>query len=138
MGIEGDVILDPGDGVKRGLIGPHGIDRAFAAQRDAVVSAVTLVGAVGGVSRAFEERHVDILSRDVLHWRVSRLAERRGLAGVGDGASPTDTTTRERFTSIVIGWSAPGTLIGLDVMARILYLVSLHFLQDRLATLVER
>ena len=42
--IEGDVILDRGDGCIRRFVGPHRIHRSVAAERNAVVSAVALVG----------------------------------------------------------------------------------------------
>src|SRR5712664_265404 len=43
IGVEGDPILDLGDGRKGSLIGPHGVDRFLSTRRDAVVAAVSLV-----------------------------------------------------------------------------------------------
>src|SRR6202035_4510938 len=44
--VESDVILDLRHRFERGLIGPHRIEGALAASRDAVVGSVTLVGAI--------------------------------------------------------------------------------------------
>src|SRR5207253_6904532 len=55
---ESDVILDRGDGCIRCLVGPHRIHRSVAAEKNAVVSAVALVGAIGVMVRSFQQRHV--------------------------------------------------------------------------------
>src|SRR5437660_8077520 len=74
--IESDVILDRGDGCIRCLVGPHRIHRSVAAERNAVVSAVALIGAIGVMVGSFQQRHVDILLRDVLDRGVTSLSQR--------------------------------------------------------------
>src|ERR1700680_1071775 len=82
--IEGDVVLDLGDRDEGGLVGPHGILRAFPSDGNAVVGAVALVGTVGDVVRPLQQRHVHILARDVVDRRIRFLAQRQRLSGVGD------------------------------------------------------
>src|ERR1700730_15337173 len=65
MWIEGNVVLDRGDGCVRRFVSPDRIHRSVSAERNAVVSAGALVGAIGVMARAFQQRHVDILSGDV-------------------------------------------------------------------------
>jgi hypothetical protein len=48
--------LDGRDRGVWGLITPHCVGRALAAERNAVIGAITLVGAVGGVVRSLEQR----------------------------------------------------------------------------------
>src|ERR1700730_7731700 len=60
IGVEGDPILDLGDGGKGSLIGPHGVDRFLSTERNAVVAAISLVRAVGGVLCGLEQRDVNI------------------------------------------------------------------------------
>src|SRR5205807_772777 len=81
---KGEMILDRRDGSVWGLITPHSIDRTIAADRNAEVAAIPLVRAVGGAIGALEERHVDILARDVLNRGIGRFAERQSFSCVGD------------------------------------------------------
>ena len=74
--IESDVILDRDDGCIRCLVGPRRIHRSVAAERNAVVRAVALVGAIGVMVRSFQQRHVDILLRDVMDRSVTSLSQR--------------------------------------------------------------
>src|SRR5207244_8615026 len=67
-----------------GLVAPYGVGRTVAAERNAEIGAIALVRAVGGVIRPLEERHVDILARDVLGRGIGRFAERQSFSGVGD------------------------------------------------------
>src|ERR1700724_3525166 len=87
VGIERDMVLDRGDLRVGLLVGPDGIDRALATGRNAVIGAVALVRAVGDVVRSLEQRHVDVLARDILHGWVACLTERQRLPCIGDNAS---------------------------------------------------
>src|SRR5882724_11729503 len=87
VGIEREMILDRRNGGEWSLIGPYGVRGPRTTQRDAVVGAVSLVGAVGGVIRPRQQRHVDVLARDVLDRRVARLTQRHCLPGVGNHAA---------------------------------------------------
>ncbi len=84
IGIEGQVVLNLGNSGVRSLISPHRIGGAHPSRRDAVVSAIALVRAVGGVVRPLQERHVDVLARDVLNRRVGGLSQGQSLASIGD------------------------------------------------------
>jgi hypothetical protein len=75
VGIESDVVPDRGDGAVRRLIGPDSVDRTLSPQRDAVVSAVTLVWAVRGVVGSLEQRGVHVLEWNILNRRVARFAK---------------------------------------------------------------
>src|SRR5258705_429619 len=75
VGIESDVVLDRGDRAVRRLIGPDSVDRTLSAQRDAVVSAVTLVWAVRGVVGSLEQRGVHVPEWNILDRRGASLAE---------------------------------------------------------------
>src|SRR6266404_5045026 len=86
-GIERDVVLDRGDRRVRLLVGPNGVSRAPATGRNAVISAVALVGAVGGAVSPLEQRHFDVLARDILHGWVAGLTERQCTPCIGDNAS---------------------------------------------------
>ena len=81
--IEGEIVPDGRYRRVRRFIGPDSVGGAHTAQRNAVVCAVALVGAVGGVVRSREQRHVDVLARDVLDRRVARFAERQRLPRIG-------------------------------------------------------
>src|ERR1700722_20257451 len=70
ISIEGEMVLNRRDRFVRSFVGPHGVRRARAAGRDAVIGAVALVGAVGRVVGAGEQRHIDIFARDVEHRRI--------------------------------------------------------------------
>src|ERR1700687_4620217 len=48
IGIEGEMIPDRGDRVKRRLVGPDRVGGPLTAGRNAVIGAVALVGAIGG------------------------------------------------------------------------------------------
>jgi hypothetical protein len=87
VGIERDVVLDRGDRRVRLLVGPDSIDRALATKRNAVIGAVAFLGAVGDVVSPLEQRHVDVLARDILHGWVTRLTERQRLPCIGDNPS---------------------------------------------------
>src|SRR5207244_932401 len=87
IGIEGEVLLDLVDGRVRFLVRPNGIHGTLSANGNTVVRAITLEGAVRGVVRALQERHVDIFARDVLNYRIGRLAQRQRFAGIGDDAA---------------------------------------------------
>src|ERR1700720_1934868 len=69
--IKGEMVLDRGDCRVRLLICPDGIGRALATGRNAVIGAVALVGAVGDAVSPLEQRHFDVLARDILHGRVA-------------------------------------------------------------------
>src|SRR5438105_4426651 len=60
VGIESDIVLDRGDGGVRRLIGPDSVDRTLSPQGDAVVGAVTLIRAVGGVVGPLEQRGIHV------------------------------------------------------------------------------
>jgi hypothetical protein len=85
--VESKVILDAGDGHIGRLVGPHRIDRARAAQRDAEVGGVPLVGAVSGMVGPFEERHVDVAARDVVDRRIARFPQRQRVQSIGNDAA---------------------------------------------------
>src|SRR5271169_3832740 len=84
LGVEGEIILDRHDGSVWGLITPHSIDRTLAAEQNAEVAAIPLIRAVGGAIGAVEERHVDVLARNVLDGGIGRFAERQSFSCVGD------------------------------------------------------
>src|SRR5260370_19763006 len=67
--VEGEVVLNLCNGLIRVLIAPDRVDRTVAARWNREVGAITLVRAIGGVRRAFEQRHVHILARHVLDGR---------------------------------------------------------------------
>src|ERR1700730_18692607 len=79
--------LHRGDSWIRCLVGPYLFNRSVAAERNAVVSAVALVGAIGVMVRSFQQRHVDILLRDVLDRSVTSLSQRKRISGVRDDAA---------------------------------------------------
>src|ERR1700720_4533603 len=83
FGIEGEMIFDERDRRVRRLIGPHGIHRAMPAKWNAEVGTVALIGTVGGVVRALEQRHVYVLARDVLNRRIARLAQNESVPRIG-------------------------------------------------------
>src|SRR5258707_4741631 len=70
------------------LVGPYGIDRAFPAERNAEIGAITLVGTIGRVIRPLEKRHVHVVAWNILNGGIRRLAEGQRTSGVGDDASP--------------------------------------------------
>ena len=84
VGIEREVIADRLDGGIGRLVSPDRIDGALAARRDREVRGIALVWAIRRMVRAFELRHVDILSRDVEDGRVMRFTQRQRVARVGD------------------------------------------------------
>ncbi len=83
---------DLADSVIGLLVGPDRVFEGFAADRDAEVVGVTLVGAVGDVRGAGQQRHVGVGAGDILHGRVARLLQGQGMAGGGNlGARGGDT-----------------------------------------------
>src|SRR4029077_5627527 len=46
-----------------------------------------LVGAVGNAVSPLEQRHFDVLARDILHGRVAGFTERQRIPRIGDNAS---------------------------------------------------
>src|SRR6267154_4804477 len=68
----------------RSFVAPDGVDRAFSAGRNAVISALALVGTIRLVRGPLQLRHVDVLARDVLHRWIGRFLQGQGLAGIGD------------------------------------------------------
>src|SRR6202166_716995 len=87
VGIESDVVHDRSNRGIRRLIGPDGVDRTLAPEGDAVVGAVTLVRAVGGVVRPLEQRGVHGLAWNILDRRVARLAKSQCSARISDNPS---------------------------------------------------
>src|SRR5260221_8094534 len=85
--VEGDVILDPRHRFKWGLVGPHRIERAIPASRNAVIGSVALVGAIRRVFATRQRGHIDIPTGDVLNGRIGGLAKRQRIAGVCDHLS---------------------------------------------------
>jgi hypothetical protein len=85
--IESDIFLDLPHRFKRGLIGPHRIDTAVSASRNAVIGRFTFVWAEGRVFASRERSHIDIPAGDILNGRIGGLAKRQGIACVGDNLS---------------------------------------------------
>jgi hypothetical protein len=67
----------------RGLIGPHGVRGTISAEWDAEVGAVALIGAIGGVFSALEERHIYVVAGHVVNRRIASLAEDESVARIG-------------------------------------------------------
>src|ERR1700730_6065947 len=84
------MVPNRGDRGIRRLIGPDGVDRTLAPQRDAVVGAVTLVRAVGGVVRPLEQRGVHVLAWNILDRRVARFAKSQCRPRISDSTSRDD------------------------------------------------
>ena len=120
------MILDRGDGCIRCLVGPYRVHRSLSAERNAVVGAIALVGAIGVMVRSFQQRHVDILLRDVLDRGVTRSLNVRAFRVSAMTRPATDTVTRAGFESIVIGWLGPGSLIDLVSMALVVPAVDVN------------
>src|SRR6516165_3230050 len=78
------MVLDRADRRVRLVIGPNRVNCALAADGDAVIAAITLVRAIGGVVGWFQQRHVHVLARDVLHRRVVGFAQCDGVLRVPD------------------------------------------------------
>src|ERR1700692_1709735 len=87
VGIESTMILDRGNRSVGCFVGPDSVDGAISASGNAKVSAVALVGAVGGVVRSLEQRQIHVLARNVLDGRIARLAERQSILRIGHNAS---------------------------------------------------
>jgi hypothetical protein len=68
------------------LIGPNGIDRAFATEWYIEIGAITLIGAIGRVIRPLQLGHIDVLALDVLNGRIRCLGQRQRILRVGDDA----------------------------------------------------
>ena len=71
----------------RGLIGPHGVRGTISAEWDAEVGAVALIGAIGGVLRALEERHVNVIAGHVVNRRIAGLAKDESVPRIGHDAA---------------------------------------------------
>ena len=84
------MVLDRGDRAVRRLIGPDSVDRTLSPQRNAVVSAVTLVWAVRGVVGSLKQRGVHVLEWNILDRRVARFAKSQCRPRISDN---TVTTT---------------------------------------------
>ncbi len=84
IGIKREVVLDRGDRGEWCFVRPHGVDRALPACRDAVIVAVTFIGAVGTVIGPFQQRHVDVGARDVQDRRVVAFVHQQCRVRVGD------------------------------------------------------
>src|ERR1700682_2902177 len=76
---------------KRILVRPHRIDGLLSSSGNAVVTAIAFIRTVGCVIRPFQLGKINVLTRNVLHWRIGRFAERQGVAGVGN------YTARDRY-----------------------------------------
>src|ERR1700722_11095767 len=72
--IEREMVLARGDLLVRRFVGPRRVGGTRAAGRDTEIRAVALVGAVSLLVGPLEERHVDVLARDVVDRRVARFA----------------------------------------------------------------
>src|SRR6267154_3860530 len=68
----------------RSFVAPDGVDRAFSAGRNAVISALALVGTIRLVRGPLQLRHIDVLARNVLHQGIGRFLQGQGLAAIGD------------------------------------------------------
>ena len=113
--IEGNVVLDRGDGGIRRSVSPNRIHRSLSTERNAVVGAVALVGAVRVMVRAFQQRHVDILAGDVLDRPIRSLCQRQCISGVGNRAARYRHGDARRIPVDRIGWSGPDSLIDLVI-----------------------
>src|SRR3954454_16569895 len=80
------VLYDRHRGVRR-LVTPRRVGRTPAAVRDAEIGAIPLVGAVRGVVSLGEERHVDVLARNVLHRRIARFSQDQRVPSIGNDAA---------------------------------------------------
>src|SRR6202021_233343 len=87
VGIESEVVHDRGDRRIGRLIGPDGVDRTLAPQGNAVVGAVTLVRAVGGVVRPLKQRSVHVLAWNILDRRRTPLAKSQCRPRISDNTS---------------------------------------------------
>jgi hypothetical protein len=81
------MVLDRRYRLIRRFVGPHSIGGTIAAGRNAEIRALTLIGAVGGVVRPFQERHVDILAGNILDRRITRFPQGQRVPGIGDDAA---------------------------------------------------
>jgi hypothetical protein len=64
--VEGEIIFDDQHCCEGSLIGPHSVGRTVSAEWNAEI-ATALIGAVGGVFRAFQRRQVYVLAGHVLN-----------------------------------------------------------------------
>ena len=88
VGVEGEMVRDRAHRRVGILVGPDGIDRAFPAERNAEIGAITLVRTIGRMIRPLEKRHVHVLAWNILDRWICRLAECQCITGVGDDATP--------------------------------------------------
>jgi hypothetical protein len=87
VGVESDIILDLNNSRKRLLVSPCSVVRSFSAKGNAVISAVSFVRAVCGMTCPLQERHVDVPAWNVLHGRVRPLAQSKRVSRVCDDAT---------------------------------------------------
>src|ERR1700730_11184321 len=76
--------LDLRNSRKRILIRPHGVDGLLSSSGNAVVIASAFVRTVGSVIRPFQLGKINVLTWNVLNGRIRRLAQREGVAGIGN------------------------------------------------------
>src|SRR5258707_1475120 len=84
------MVPNRGDRGIRRLIGPDGADRTLAPQGDAVVGAVTLVRAVGGVVSPLEQRGVHVPAWNIVDRRGGPFPQRQKRPRVNSSTSPRD------------------------------------------------
>jgi len=82
--IERDMVLDQCDSFVGVFVRPYRIRGALTAGRNAVVGAFALVRAVSSVVSALQQRHIHVMSRDVLDGRIARFFQRECAVRVGD------------------------------------------------------
>src|ERR1700733_663901 len=82
--IKSEMIPDWFNGGVGCLIGPHGVACAVAAEGNAEIRAIALIGAVCCVVRACQERHIHVFAWNVLDRPVMRLREGQGVARIRD------------------------------------------------------
>src|SRR6185295_411538 len=63
--VEGEIIFDDQHCCEGSLIGPHSVGRTVSAEWNAEIATVALIGAVGGVLRAFQQRQGHVLAGHV-------------------------------------------------------------------------
>ena len=83
VGVEGEMIFDERHRRVRRLIGPHGVRRTIPAERNAEIGTVALIGAVGSVFRALEQRHVYVVAGHVVNRRIARFAKDESVPRIG-------------------------------------------------------
>src|ERR1700674_438411 len=84
LGMERNMPFDLLNTRERILIRPHRVDGLLSASGNAVISAIAFVRVVGSVIRPFQLGKINVLTWNVLNWRIRRFAERLGVAGIGN------------------------------------------------------